>query len=124
MNCPRHLNIITRLLLVWLMVTMGAATASPIVQPKTMQVICSDAGHFTLIALGDDADTTVSSGHASLDCPACLAISLPTHSSQPKCATFLVGGSALPRYESRHTPRLAGAQMPPRGPPPSLAAAA
>ncbi|PVY55633.1 hypothetical protein C8D04_0838 [Simplicispira sp. 125] len=117
MNCPRHLNIIARLMLAWLMVSMGVATASPFVQPKTMQVICSQAGHFTMVALGDD--TVVSSAHASLDCPTCLAVSPPATSSPPKCAQPQLCGYALPHYESWHTPRLVGAQMPARGPPPA-----
>lgn len=75
MHALRHHRPLARLILAWFLLALGVAVASPLVQPKTMQVVCSGAGVVKLVAQAAD-DQGTPSGH-SLDCPLCLVLDAP-----------------------------------------------
>lgn len=71
----RNARLITRLVLVWFALTLGAAIASPLVAPKATQLVCSGAS-VKLIVQGADGEMT-EMGHSSLDCPLCAVMNAP-----------------------------------------------
>lgn len=64
--------LIGRLALVWFALALGVATASPLVQPKAMQWVCSGGGVVKAAIADDDGAASVGASH--LDCPLCLPI--------------------------------------------------
>lgn len=121
MQWLRSTRSLTHLALVWFVLAFGAAVASPLIKPEALTLVCSANGGMKLLASssdGDDPDTgqASQSGHA-LDCPLCLALDVP-----------LVFASVFAPFESPLAPQLqptvvahlavvAGAPLPPRGPP-------
>lgn len=72
----RNAHFLTRLVLVWFALFIGVAVASPLVKPEATQLVCTAMGGMKLIQV--DADSAGgSSAHASLECPACLALTAP-----------------------------------------------
>lgn len=118
---------LTHLALVWFVLAFGAAVASPLLKPEALTLVCSANGGMKLLANsadsadsdgsdGNDAQPSGQSGHA-LDCPLCLALDVP-----------LEFASLFAPFESPLAPQLqptvvahlavvAGAPLPPRGPP-------
>ena len=112
----RHLHRFSaRLALLWFVLAIGAATASPLVQPRAMQLVCSGGAIKLLIDHGDGL--AEASAH-QLDCALCLL----TDAAPPLSAA---SGLVIPVAErSLAAPRLpaplvvrAAAPLPARGPP-------
>jgi hypothetical protein len=70
----RHANRLARLVLVWFVLSVGVAIASPWVHPQSMDMVCSSAGTMKLLVSGDDNTPAKA---PSLDCPLCASIGLP-----------------------------------------------
>lgn len=104
---------LARFVLVWFALSVGVAIASPVVSPKTMDLVCSSMGSMKLVVQGDD---DVASGH-TLDCPLCASISAPP----PALNTTLTQPSPLSHaVQPIEVARIALATAPPlpsRGPP-------
>lgn len=68
--------------LVWFFMALGAAVASPLLHPRTIEIVCAGAGATQSVVHVDDG-TADWGGHV-LDCPLCLACGAPaaTRSSQ------------------------------------------
>ena len=74
----RNAHRLTRFVLVWFALFVGAAVASPLVKPEAVQLVCSAIGGVKLVpvdAAGADVDGAVA--HTALDCPACLPLIAP-----------------------------------------------
>ena len=74
----RNAHRLTRFLLVWFVLFVGAAVASPLVKPEAVQLVCSAVGGVKLVqvdAAGADVDRAAA--HTALDCPACLPLTAP-----------------------------------------------
>ncbi len=74
----RNAHCLTRLVLVWLALFVGAAVASPLVKPEAVHLVCSAMGGVKLVqgdAAGAEVDGVVA--HSALDCPACLPLIAP-----------------------------------------------
>ena len=74
----RNANRLTRFLLVWLVLFVGSAVASPLVKPEAVHLVCTAIGGVKLVQLdaaGADVDSAAS--HTALDCPACLPLIAP-----------------------------------------------
>ena len=70
MQTLRNAHQLARFVLVWFVLTLGVAIASPVVHPRAMELICSDAGVFKLVVQGD-ADGGLAKNH-TLECPMCV----------------------------------------------------
>lgn len=70
MHILRNAHHLARLVLGWFVLTLGVAIASPVVYPRAMELICSDAGTYKLVVRGE-ADGGVVKNH-TLECPMCL----------------------------------------------------
>ena len=74
----RNAHRLTRLVLVWFALFVGAAVASPLVKPGAVHLVCTAIGGVKLVqvdAAGADVDAAVA--HTALDCPACLPLIAP-----------------------------------------------
>lgn len=116
MQTLRNSPIIARLVLGWFVLFVGAAAASPLVRPVSLQLVCSSAGQVRVVA--DDDGGAVSGDHV-LDCPACLPGMAPVPSvwrpslPPPVSALVLAPGLDAPHGMSG----VAAAPLPARGPP-------
>ena len=115
MQTLRNATHIARLVLVWFVVSMGVAIASPMVKPQEMQLICTGSGSIKVVTTGDN-DASVHSSH-SLDCPLCANVSAPPPATPAVLAH--APQRSLKIAEARHVvPPLRAATPPPaRGPP-------
>ena len=111
----RNAHLLTRLVLVWLALFIGAAVASPLVKPQSAQMVCSAMGGMKMVVGDDMGDSQTSSG--GMECPLCAQISGPV----PTTAQAVVVRSglthALRPIPSAHIAWLTGSPLPPRGPP-------
>ena len=108
---------ITRLVLVWFALSVGVAVASPVLNPKGMEVVCTGTGMMKLVVQGDD-DSAASA--KTMDCPLCAAIGAPptefnTSLTQPSPLSF-----ALLPIEAARIATATAPPLPSRGPPTSI----
>lgn len=111
----RNAHLLTRFVLVWFALFIGASVASPLVKPQAAEMVCSAMGGMKMV-VGDDAgDGPAASG--GLDCPLCTHVSAPP----PPVVTGFerVSGlaQALRPIPAAHIAWLTGSPLPPRGPP-------
>jgi hypothetical protein len=104
--------------LVWFALSIGVAVASPLVQPKDIQWVCSGAGLMKVIGSGDDGAPKVA-GH-TLDCPLCAGVGAPPpvaagYTVAAKALDVALGIGALPELFLT-----SAAPLPARGPPQSF----
>lgn len=111
-HAPHRLG---RLVLLWLVLSLGAAIASPVVHPQAMELVCSTSGTVKLIVQTDDGAQELGASH--LDCPLCL----PATGAPPLPAVALPAplplGQALQPIPAAHVAIAAAAPLPARGPP-------
>lgn len=105
-----------RLVLAWFVLTLGVAVASPMVHPASMEVVCSAGGSMKIVAI-DDGENAVQAGHHTLDCPMCLAATLPPSPVSVRAEMPQPLAYALRPVVAAHIAALVGAPLPPRGPP-------
>jgi len=71
----RSLGLFGRGVLLWFMLSMGVAIASPIVHPQAMELVCSSAGAIKVIVQADDGAQELGASH--MDCPLCVLTGAP-----------------------------------------------
>ena len=75
MQTLRNARWITRLVLVWFALFIGAAIASPMVKPASGQMVCSAMGGMKMVMDADSDQGTPPS--ANMDCPLCAPVITP-----------------------------------------------
>ncbi|MFM7026130.1 MAG: DUF2946 family protein [Limnohabitans sp.] len=111
----RNARWLTRLVLVWFALFIGAAIASPMVKPVAGQMVCSAMGGMKMVADSDDgAPAQPSSG---MDCPLCAPVLTPVVPEAHAFAPSSGLARALQTLPAAHIASLTGAPLPPRGPP-------
>lgn len=111
----RQARFLARLVLAWFALTIGIAVASPWVQPRSLEWVCSSAGPMKLLVQGDDGSTSFAGG--TLDCPLCASLGAPPPmASQTATAHHpdLLESARLPTAPVIAT---SAAPLPARGPP-------
>ncbi|WP_028601007.1 DUF2946 family protein [Ottowia thiooxydans] len=116
MHLLRTSSILTRLVLAWFLLMIGVATASPIVQPKATEIVCSAGGVMKIVFQNDDGQVT-SNGQHTLDCSLCLAPTLPLAQQRTLQALPSAPSHALKPELEAPVAAAVGAPLPPRGPP-------
>ena len=106
---------LARLVLVWFVLAIGAAVASPMVNPQAMELICSGSGAIKLLVKTDDGMQEMSSH--TLDCPLCAHIGAPPPVSQARLPVVHPLAHALRPIPAAHIAARTAAPLPPRGPP-------
>ena len=117
MHALRTSSTLARLVLAWLLLTLGVAVAAPLVQPQAMEIVCSTGAGAKVVLVATDDNEAPLVAPTTLECLLCLgasappaAIALPTlgpvPESQPPALRSVV------RIVATH-----GAPLPARGPP-------
>lgn len=75
MHRLRRARPLARLVLAWLLLSLGVAVAAPLVQPHAMQLVCSAGGNVKLVVVSADGAQAPAGAH--LDCPLCLPLGAP-----------------------------------------------
>ncbi len=75
----RNAPSLAKLALLWFALTLGAAVASPLVNPQTELVICTGAGMFKVVLADDGTVSTAATSDSgdTLFCPLCLVAGAP-----------------------------------------------
>ena len=112
----RSAHRITRLVLVWFVLSLGVAIASPLVNPQATELICSGTGVMkVLVKNADGGSTEVAS--RMLDCPLCASVSAPPPAAKVAAEPAQPLGYVLQTIPSAHIAALTAAPPPGRGPP-------
>ena len=115
MHILRTSSMLVRLVLAWFVLTLGAASAAPVMQPTTMALVCSEGGA-KVVFVDQDGAALHGKGH-TLDCPLCLPAALPPPVVAMGAPTPQPAVGAVQRVVASHVVVHAGAPLPPRGPP-------
>lgn len=115
MHTLRTSKLIAQLVLVWFALFVGAAIATPYLQPGGLQMVCASGGGVKLVnASGEEGNGPASAG---MDCPLCASVSpLPT----PPGLSFEPPSRLAHALQPTVVARMASATAPPlpsRGPP-------
>ena len=114
MQALRLARFIARLVLVWFALSVGVAVASPMVNPKAIELICS-GGAMKLLVKGDD-DSVPAAGR-SLDCPLCATIGAPPSGAGVQLPAPCGLSPTLQTIPRARIAALTAAPPPGRGPP-------
>ena len=115
-NHPRFLGLVGRCALLWFMLSLGVAVASPIVHPQAMELVCSSAGSIKAVVQTDDGVQEVGASH--MDCPLCLLTGAPPPSSAAAAFDLpLPLGRVLQSIPAARLAAATAAPLPARGPP-------
>jgi hypothetical protein len=108
-----------RLVLAWFALALGAAIASSIVQPQSVETICSGAGHFKWLIKSADGDLQEenASKAATLDCPLCAGLGTAPPSEHATALPPDALAHALHPLFAAHIASLSAPPLPSRGPP-------
>jgi hypothetical protein len=115
MQILRNARFITRFMLVWFALYLGAAVAAPLVKPQTTTLICTGAGLMKLVVQTDDGNPEGLS--VMLECPLCATGNAPPPSFTVQVEPRQPLAYALQRIPSAHIALRTAAPLPARGPP-------
>ena len=116
MQTLRQIKQIARFVLAWFVLSIGVAIASPLVNPKPMELICSGAGVMKLQVQTDDDSKTVLSH--TLDCPLCATnLAPPTPFVDLTAEPIQPLAYVMQSIPAAHIASLTAIPPPARGPP-------
>ena len=111
----RQAHWLTRLVLVWFALFIGAAVASPLVKPVAGQMVCTAMGGMKMVMDNNDGKDVQPT--ASMDCPLCAPVITPPVAQNATVLAPQALAHALRTIPAAHIAGLTGAPLPPRGPP-------
>lgn len=98
----RNARQLTRLVLMWLVLFIGVAVASPLVNPEGVQLVCTSKGNVKLIQTNAHGEETQNGLH----CPICLPMAaVPVVSGQMPLPVGLTHALSF-ATQARKTPTL------------------
>ena len=112
----RNAQLIARFVLVWFVLSLGAAVASPLVNPQATELICSGSGVMKLLVKNADGSSTEVASRM-LDCPLCASVSAPPPAAKAVAEPAQPLGHVLQTIPAAHIAALTAAPPPGRGPP-------
>ncbi|MHB1410603.1 MAG: hypothetical protein ACYCXC_13555, partial [Acidovorax defluvii] len=75
MNIVPSKTIFRLWILAWFLMSLGVATATPMIQPKMLDVVCTTSGALKFFALTDEG--AIESDADTQNCPLCLVGGVP-----------------------------------------------
>ena len=114
MQTLRQARQLTRFVLVWFAMALAVAMASPLVSPKSIDVVCSSGGVMKLVA-SDGGDEAPSS--SAMDCPFCLSVAFPPAPLALQVVKPSPLSHALQPIAAAHIALATAPPLPSRGPP-------
>jgi hypothetical protein len=109
----------TRLMLVWFVLSIGAAVASPMVNPRAVELVCSASGGMKVLIKTDDGNREEAGtgvGH-TLDCPMCASLAAPPPAITTTAEPYQPLSYALRSVPAAVLAARTAAPPPGRGPP-------
>ena len=118
MQTLRNAHLLARFVLVWFVLFVGAAVASPFVNTQSTQMVCSAMGGMKMVNtdVNGDAGDSVKLA-SSLDCPLCAQFAVTPAPVTLRFDATSALAHALRAIPSAHIAWLTGTPLPPRGPP-------
>ncbi|XAH24240.1 DUF2946 family protein [Xylophilus sp. GW821-FHT01B05] len=117
MHRLRTSAVLARLVLVWFLLAVGAAVASPLMQPQSLELICSGVGQLKLLVKhADGSSNSAQQGH-TLDCPLCASVGAPPPVLAQAATVPHPLAYALQPVPAAHIAARTAAPLPARGPP-------
>jgi hypothetical protein len=117
MQTLRHFTLLTRLVLVWFVLSLGVAVASTLVNPQDTLLVCTSVGAMKVLVKADDGSTR-EVAQSAMDCPLCVPTGAPPPVAvQVRVAPVFALGFALQSIPSAHIAGRTAPPLPPRGPP-------
>jgi hypothetical protein len=101
--------------LLWFVLSLGAAIASPVIHPQSMEFVCSSTGAVKMIVHLDDGVQEIGESH--LDCPLCLLGGPPPAEKTAKFISPLPLGRATQSIPSARIAAATASPLSARGPP-------
>jgi hypothetical protein len=101
--------------LLWFALSLGAAIASPMVHPVSMELVCSASGSVKAIVHTDDGAHELGAGH--LDCPLCVLGGAPPAAPGVSLPSVAPAVHAATPFARAHIAAITAAPPPARGPP-------
>lgn len=114
----RHARTLARLVLVWFVLSVGVAVASPSIQPQGLDLVCTGTGVMKVVSKGDAGGDELRA--SVMDCPMCATVSAPPPLLQVAAEPPHPLSYALLRLPAARLAALTGAPLPARGPPTSV----
>lgn len=111
----RAAHFLVRLVLAWFALSLGVAIASPVIQPKAMELVCSSAGAIKLLIKTDGGQVEVQA-HAQ-DCPLCAGGGAPPPAVRCMAEPAQPLAHDCNSIAAAHIAWLTSAPLPARGPP-------
>lgn len=116
MQSLRSAHRVIRLVLVWFVLSLGVAIASPLVNPQATELICSGTGVMKLLVKNADGSSTEVASRM-LDCPLCASNSAPPPATQLAAEPAQPVGYFVQMIPAEHIAARTAAPPPGRGPP-------
>ena len=114
----RNARVLARVVLCWFVFSIGLAVAAPIVQPQSMELVCSASGTMKLVSSSDD-DSTNANIH-TLQCVMCMALDAPPAAPDNTLRQSALPGFTKPALISVHATVRTASPLAARGPPASV----
>ena len=111
----RQARQLTRFVLVWFALALGVAMASPLVSPKSIDLVCSTNGVIKLVSSDDDKQAQPQT--KCLDCPLCMSLAFPPAPATVQAVKPSPLAHALQAIASAHIASATAPPLPSRGPP-------
>ena len=106
---------LAKLALLWFALTLGAAVASPLVNPQDEMLICTSAGMVKVVLNADGSVTT--SPSTGVHCPLCVVGGAPPSCVSVVTTPVLPLGHVLQSIPAARIAAATAASPPSRGPP-------
>ena len=115
MQALRSSKLMASLLLVWFALFLGSAMVSTLVNPSSLQMVCTSDGGMKMVDAGDtDGDVKLSK---PMDCPLCISVTAPPPSSMAHLDKPSPLAHALRPVAAAHIASVTAPPLPSRGPP-------
>jgi hypothetical protein len=118
MQFMRRTHQLARFALVWFALSLAAASASPWINPQTIQIVCSSTMGMAVVV--SDADGIVDPVSQSMQCPLCIGVGAPPPVPLLQWLSFALQVHVLPVLVAAPPALHSAAPLPARGPPPVL----
>ena len=117
LHCLGKARHITRFMLVWFVLSLGVAIASPLVNPQSTELICSGAGVMKVLVKNADGSSTEAKVSHGVECPLCAATAAPPPVAKTITPTAQSLGHVVQPVPAARLAALTAPPLPARGPP-------
>ncbi|SEK14198.1 MULTISPECIES: DUF2946 family protein [unclassified Variovorax] len=112
----RLVGLLGRWVLLWFVLSLGVAVASPLVHPQAMELVCSSVGSIKVVVHTEDGAQELGASH--MDCPLCVLTGAPPPAmAVPAFDLPLPLGRVLQPIPAARLAAATAAPLPARGPP-------